>query len=326
MEHTIIIGAGPCGIACALALQDEGIDPLIIEKGNIVNTIYHYPTHQTFFSSSDKLEIGNIPFINEKAKPVRLDALAYYREVANRRNVRIHPFEEMKHIEKVNDQLFQVVTDKNQKKSTYHAKHIIIATGYYDKAQLLHIPGETLPKVTHYFKEAHPYYQQNVVVIGGKNSAVDTTIELQRAGANVTVLYRGSNYSTSIKPWILPAFESLVRRELIQMEFNAEVNEITEDTVTYTVNGTKKKIKNDYVFAMTGYMPDIDLMSSLGIEIDLQTGRPTYNPETYETNVQNMYVAGVVISGYNGNETFIENGRHHGEKIANYIASHSVQK
>ena len=326
MEHTIIIGAGPCGIACALALQDKGIEPLIIEKGNIVNTIYHYPIHQTFFSSSDKLEIGDIPFINEKAKPVRLDALAYYREVVNRRNVRIHSFEEMKHINKINEQCFQVVTDKSHEEVTYFAKHIIIATGYYDQAQLLHISGETLPKVTHYFKEAHPYYKQNVVVIGGKNSAVDTTIELQRAGANVTVLYRGSNYSTSIKPWILPAFESLVRRKLIQMEFNAEVNEITEDRVTYTVNGTKKNIKNDYVFAMTGYMPDIDLMSSLGIEIDLHTGRPTYNPETYETNVKNMYVAGVVISGYNGNETFIENGRHHGEKIANYIASHSVQK
>src|SRR5699024_3803312 len=160
----------------------------------------------------------------------------------------------------------------------------------------------------------------------GNNSAVDTTIEMQRAGANVTVLYRGSNYCTRIKRGILPAFVSLVCMELVQMEFNAEVNEITEDKVIYTVKGTKKKIKNDYVFAMTGYMPDIDLMSSLGIEIDLHTGRPTYNPETYETNVKNMYVAGVVISGYNGNETFIENGRHHGEKIANYIASHSVQK
>ena len=324
MEHTIIIGAGPCGIACALALQNKGIEPLIIEKGNIVNTIYHYPTHQTFFSSSDKLEIGDIPFINEKAKPVRLDALAYYREVANRRNVRIHPFEEMKHIKKMNEQLFQVVTHKNNEKLIYYAKHIIVATGYYDQAQLLHIPGETLPKVTHYFKEAHPYYKQNVVVIGGKNSAVDTTIELQRAGANVTVLYRGSNYSTSIKPWILPTFESLVRRELIQMEFNADVKEITQDKVSYTVNGKMKNIKNDYVFAMTGYMPDIELMRRLGIEIDLQTGKPKFNPETYETNVKNMYVAGVVISGYNGNETFIENGRHHSEKIAKYIDSNSI--
>src|SRR5699024_10051706 len=149
MEHTIIIGAGPCGIACALALQDKGIDPLIIEKGNIVNTIYHYPTHQTFFSSSDRLEIGNIPFINEKAKPVRLDALAYYREVVNRRTVRIHTSEEMNQSEKINEKLFQVVTNKDQTKSTYHAKPTIIATGYYDQAHFLHIPGETLPIVTH---------------------------------------------------------------------------------------------------------------------------------------------------------------------------------
>lgn len=324
MEHTIIIGAGPCGIACALALQSKGINPLIIEKGNIVNTIYHYPTHQTFFSSSDKLEVGQIPFVNEKAKPVRLDALAYYRAVVSRREIRIHAFEEMKHIKKVNEQLFQVVTHKGNEELMYEAKHIIIATGYYDQAQLLHVPGESLSKVTHYFKEAHPYYKQNVVVIGGKNSAVDAAMELERAGAKVTVLYRGSNYSASIKPWILPIFESLVRRDCIQIEFNAEVNEITKNKVYYTVNGIEQNIKNDYVFAMTGYMPDIDLIRNLGIEIDLRTGRPKFNSKTYETNIKNMYVAGVLISGYNGNETFIENGRHHGEKIAEHIDSQSM--
>lgn len=323
MEHTIIIGAGPCGIACALALHKKGINPLLIEKGNITNTIYNYPTHQTFFSSSEKLEVGQIPFVNEKAKPVRMDALAYYREVVKRNNLRIQAFEEMINIVKLDDQTFQVETKKANTEHIYETNHVVIATGYYDQAQLLQIPGESLPKVTHYFKEAHPYYNQNVVVIGGRNSAVDTSLELERVGANVTVLYRGAHYSESIKPWILPAFESLVRRELIQIEFNAEVTEITENEVFYTVNNEKRILKNDYVFAMTGYKPNIDLMKNIGIEVDQYTGRPTFNKETYETNIKNLYVAGVVISGYNGSETFIENGRHHGERIAEHIISNS---
>jgi|SRR5690625_59509 len=319
MEHTIIIGAGPCGLACALALQKNGIEALIIEKGNVAETIYHYPTHQTFFSTSDKLEIGNIPFTNAKPKPVRLDALAYYREVVKRNNLRIHAFEEMTNVYERENGVLQVQTIKNGQHHIYEAKHVIIATGYYDQPQLLHIPGEQLPKVRHYFKEAHPFYKQNVVIIGGKNSAVDTALELQRAGANVTVLYRGNAYSPSIKPWILPEFDSLVKRNAIQLLFNAVVTEITEDTVLYDVDGQAAEIENDFVFAMTGYMPNLSLLRKIGIHIDEKTGRPDFNQQTYETNIKNVYVAGVVISGYNGNETFIENGRYHGEHIANHI-------
>lgn len=319
VEHTIIIGAGPCGLACALALQEQGIQPLIIEKGNLVETIYQYPTHQTFFSSSDRLEIGKIPFINEKAKPVRLDALAYYREVVKRNNIRIHAFEEMIDVNGAEAGRFQVVTKKQGTERTYFTKHVIIATGYYDQPQLIQIPGEGLPKVMHYFKEAHPYYEQNVVVIGGKNSAIDTAIELQRAGAKVTVLYRGTQYSSSIKPWILPEFDSLVKRRAINLEFNAQMTKVTKTAVHYKVNNQERELVNDYVFAMTGYMPHIPLLKKIGIEVDSESGRPTFNEQTFETNVKNMYVAGVVISGYNGNETFIENGRHHGEKIADNI-------
>lgn len=319
MEHTIVIGAGPCGLACALALQEKGIQPLLIEQGNLVHTIYQYPTHQTFFSTSDKLEIGNIPFVNEKEKPVRLDALAYYREVVKRHKLRIQAYEKVVDVTTLKDGKLEVQTIKNDKEKAYISQHVIVATGYYDNPQMLHIPGEDLPKVHHYFKEAHPYYQQDVVVIGGKNSAVDTAIELERAGANVTVVYRGATYSPSIKPWILPNFDSLVQKKRIHMLFNTIVNEITDTDVFVEVKGRKQSIKNDVVFAMTGYQPDITLLKKIGIKINEQTGRPMYNERTFETNVDNVYVAGVIISGYNGNETFIENGRYHGSYISEAI-------
>lgn len=316
-EHTIIVGAGPCGLACALELKRYNIEPLIIEKGNIVHTIYRFPTHQTFFSTSRNLEIGNIPFVTDKFKPVRNEALAYYREVVNRNNLRVNPFEKATNITR-NDGHFILNTIKNNEEKSYIAKNIILATGYYDQAQLLDIPGESLPKVMHYFKEAHPYYSTNVVVIGGKNSAVDAALALYKAGANITVLYRGSNYSKSIKPWILPDFDSLVQKGRIKMEFNAQVTEITKDEVVYEVFGESKRIENDFVFAMTGYQPDISFLKNVGVHIDLKTGRPEIN-ESFETNIPNLYVAGVIISGYNGNETFIENGRWHGTPIAQSI-------
>lgn len=319
MEHTIVIGAGPCGLACALALQEKGVQPLLIERGNIVHTIYRYPTHQTFFSTSEKLEIGNFPFVTEKSKPVRLDALAYYREVTKRHQLRIYSHEEVIDIITQDDGRLEVHTQKNNREQVYVTKHVVIATGYYDNPQMLHIPGEELPKVQHYFKEAHPYYGKKVVVIGGRNSAVDTALELEKAGATVTVLYRGDTYSPSVKPWILPVFDSLVQKESIHMEFNAIVKEITETTVRYEVHGQEQTISNDFVFAMTGYKPDISLLEKVGIIIDKESGRPMYNQKTFETNVDNIYVAGVVVSGYNGNETFIENGRHHGSFISESI-------
>ncbi len=221
-EKVIIIGGGPCGMSCAIELQKLGISPLIIEKKNIVNTIYQFPTHQTFFSSSEKLEIGEIPFITEKQKPVRNQALAYYREAAARKQLRVNTFEKVTGVQKQGEH-FEIYTLKGKKETVYKALHVIIATGYYDQPNYMNIPGEELDKVTHYFKEGHPYYNKKVLVIGGKNSAVDTTLELYKAGAHVTVLYRGEKYSPSIKPWILPEFDSLVKKELVRMEFNAAV-------------------------------------------------------------------------------------------------------
>lgn len=318
-EHTIIIGAGPCGLSAALALKRKGINPLIIEKGNIVNTIYNFPTHQTFFSSSTRLEIGDIPFVSPNFNPVRKEALAYYREVVIRNQLRINTYEEV--IDVVNHtNSIEVSTKTNKKESLrYEAENVIIATGYYDQPNYLHVEGEELDKVFHYFKEAHPFYDTNVVIIGGKNSSVDTALELYKAGAKITMIYRGADYSPSVKPWILPVFDALVKADKIKLEFNSHVTKITQHKVMYQASTRLKTIKNDFVFAMVGYQPDIEFLKKIGIEVNENSGKPTVNPNTYETNIKNIYIAGVVISGYNGNETFIENGRLHGEPIANAI-------
>ncbi len=318
-EKVIIVGAGPCGMSCAIELKKKGIDPLLIEKGNVANSIYHYPTHQTFFSSSDKLEIGGIPFITEKQKPVRMQALTYYRTVAERTALRVQAYEQVIKVEKEGNH-FQLHTIKQSgKKDSYQADKVVIATGYYDHPNLLHIPGESLPKVMHYFKEGHPYYKKNVVIIGGKNSAVDAALELHKAGANITVIYRGSTYSKSIKPWILPDFDSLVEKGIITMEFGSHVTKITEDHVYFETKGTTKSIPNDFVFAMTGYRPDVDFLRAAGVQINPENGKPYYDDESYETNVSGLYIAGVIAAGFNNNKIFIENGRFHGEAIAKAI-------
>jgi thioredoxin reductase (NADPH) len=314
-EDAIIIGGGPCGLAAAIALKEAGKEPLVIEKGNIVNAIYHYPTHQTFFSTAEKLEIGGVAFVTENYKPQRNQALVYYREVAKRKQLKIRAYEKVLGVTKDLEGSFIVQTDK----AIYTAPYVIVATGYYDNPNYLDIPGEDLPKVFHYFKEAHPYFDKDVVVIGGKNSSVDAAIELNKAGARVTVLYRGSEYSPSIKPWILPEFESLARSGQVKMEFEAEVKEITESEVIYEKAGRQTAVKNDFVFAMTGYHPDHTFLKKMGVDIDPASGRPHFSEETMETNIKGIFIAGVIAAGNNANEIFIENGRFHGGIIAEAI-------
>lgn len=240
----------------------------------------------------------------------------YYREVAKRKNLRIHAYEEVQNVTKENN-LFKLQTSKGE----YRANYVIVATGYYDHPNYMNVPGEDLPKVSHYFKEAHPYFNHDVTVIGGKNSSVDAAIELVKAGARVTVLYRGTEYSSSIKPWILPEFEALVRNGVIKMEFASEVVEIKEKTLTYKKQGENKEIANDFVFAMTGYHPDHGFIKKMGVEIEADSGRPVFNPDTMETNVEGIFIAGVIAAGNNANEIFIENGRFHGDQIAEAIAA-----
>jgi thioredoxin reductase (NADPH) len=319
-EQVIIIGGGPCGISAWLSLQKKGINALIIEKGNIVHTLSRFPTHQTFFSTSEKLEVGEIPFIIEGRKPKKHAALAYYRDVVKRNKVRIHTFETVTNVER--EENFIVDTEKaDGTKCKYQASAIVIATGYYDHPNLLGIKGEDLKKVSHYFHEGHQYFNQNVVVIGGKNSSVDAALELQKCGANVTVLYRGEVYSPSIKPWVLPEFEALVKNEEVKMEFKANIVEIKKDSVVYEKEGILHEIENDFVFAMTGYHPDHTLIKSMGVHIDEATGRPTVNLDTMETNSKDIYIAGVIAAGNNANEIFIENGRFHGDLIAEHLSS-----
>ncbi|WP_449620197.1 YpdA family putative bacillithiol disulfide reductase [Robertmurraya sp. Marseille-Q9965] len=314
-EQVIIVGGGPCGLAAAIALKNIGKSALVIEKGNIVNAIYNYPTHQTFFSTSEKLEIGNTPFVTEEYKPKRNQALVYYREVVKRAELRVNAFEKVLAVEKQTSGDFIIKTDKEN----YTCKNVVIATGYYDNPNYMNVPGEDLPKVHHYFKEAHPFFDKDVVVVGGKNSSVDATIELVKAGARVTVIYRGNEYSPSIKPWILPEFESLVRHGIVKMEFNSNMKEITPEHVLYEKEGELLQIKNDFVFAMTGYHPDHQFLRKMGVQIDDETGRPIFDPETMETNVEGIFIAGVIAAGNNANEIFIENGRFHGEQIASAL-------
>ncbi|UUY78238.2 YpdA family putative bacillithiol disulfide reductase [Staphylococcus saprophyticus] len=316
--ESIIIGGSPCGLSAAIEQKKKGIDTLVIEKGNVVDAIYNYPTHQTFFSSSDKLSIGDIPFIVEESKPHRNQALVYYRAVVKHHQLRINAFEEVLTVKKINNR-FTITTTKD----VYQCRFLTVATGYYGHHNQLEVEGAELSKVMHYFKEAHPYFDQNVVIIGGKNSAVDAALELEKAGANVTVIYRGNEYPKAIKPWILPNFESLVRHEKIDMAFNANVTKITEDSVFYEQGGQTFEIANDYVFAMIGYHPDYEFLQSIGIEINQNEygTAPVYNKETYETNVENCYIAGVIAAGNDANTIFIENGKYHGGIITQSILS-----
>ncbi|MFC5452965.1 YpdA family putative bacillithiol disulfide reductase [Paenibacillus aestuarii] len=321
MEQVIIVGAGPCGLSAAVELQRAGFSPLIIEKNCIVHSIYLYPTYLQFFSTPEMLEIGSYSFTTPHEKPYRQEALVYYREVARRENLRIRSYEEVIAIEK-QEELFVVRTrDQFGNEATYITKYVVMATGYFDHPNMLGIPGEELPKVTHYYKEAHPYSGAKVAIIGGNNSAVDAAMDLIRVGAEVTVVYRGSQFSANIKPWVRPLFEGAVNKGRIQMLFDSTVEEIREHDIIVNQGGERVNLDNEFVLALTGFRPDRDLLISLGVEFYEETAAPIVS-ESMETSVQGLYVAGVVAaSKFAANEIFIESGRLHGVAITEHICS-----
>lgn len=323
MQHheAIVIGAGPCGLSAAIELKQAGIEPLIIEKHCVVHSIYRYPTNMQFFSTPKLLEIGNIPFTTTNDKPYRKEALVYYLTVARHYDLQIQSYEEVTTIHK-EDGLFLVSTQTtNGEQHTYSARYVIVATGYFDHPNMLGIPGEDLPHVTHYFEEAHPYAGTTVTIIGGNNSAVDAALELQRVGAKVRIIYRGAEISPRIKPWVRPTFESLIQKGEIEMHFSSQVTAIHPGEITVTAHdGTVTSMDSQFVLILTGFRPDRELIEGAGVKLqDEDKEKPVFNPDTMLTNVEGLYVAGVIASGRDANEIFIESGRHHGKLIADHI-------
>ena len=312
----LIVGAGPTGLACAIEAVANRIKVLVVEKGVLVNSVYNYPATMTFFTSRERLEIGDLPLPSLNTKPQRAEALEYYRRVADFYRLPMHFYERVMAVKGENGD-FRVETETTDgRRGEYGTKKIIIATGYYDLPNLLGIPGEELPKVSHYYTDPHPYYRRKVAVIGGANSAAVAGLDLFRHGAEVTLIYREAELSRHIKYWIRPDLENRIKEGSIQAIPEAEVKEIAPGWIcVVTKNGKTLRVENDFVFALTGYHPDFNFLRRAGVEIDPQTQRPRCDPETLESNIPGIYLAGVIIAGMDTNEIFIENGRFHGKQI-----------
>jgi thioredoxin reductase (NADPH) len=316
IKDIIIIGAGPIGLACGIEAQKKGLDYLIFDKGCLVNSLYRYPMNMTFFSTSDKLEIGGVPFISHNPKPTRSEALEYYRRVSAHWKLPLHLYEQINTISQQND-LFDIGTDKD----TYRSRKIIIASGFYDLPYLLEVPGEHLSKVLHYYKEAHPFFGMNVAVVGAANSAVDVALELYRKGAqSVTMIVRESEIGQNVKYWSRPDIDNRIKEGSINAYFNSQIEEITETEVRFISPQGEKRIKNDFVLAMTGYKPNFELLESLGIQFHKDEYRtPIYDPKTMQSSAAGVYLAGVVCGGLKTNKWFIENSRDHAPLIVEDI-------
>ncbi|HJW18636.1 MAG TPA: YpdA family putative bacillithiol disulfide reductase [Flavisolibacter sp.] len=317
----IIIGGGPIGIACALEARKRNIDYLILEKGALVNSLYNYPVNMTFFSTSERLEIGGVPFVSNNPKPTRNEALEYYRRVASDNHVNIHLFEEVTNINKIpmgDGELCYEVETNNTK---YRAGYIIISTGFYDIPYLLNVPGENLPKVKHYYKDPHYYAFQKVIVVGAQNSAVDAALETWRKGAEVTMVIRGPEVGQRVKYWVRPDIENRIKEGSIKAFYNSRIIAIREKEVEIETPEGRVTLENDWVLALTGYQPNLPFLRKIGIELcNDESCKPTYNEETHETNQKNIYLAGVICGGMNTHRLFIENSREHAVRILEDIA------
>ncbi len=308
----LVVGAGPIGIACGVEATLSGLDHVIIEKGCLTDAVYQFPKNLVFFSTADLLELADIPFLSADAKPTRAEILNYYKRIAQYFKLETNLFEEVREIKQEGD-VFSVTTSKRN----YLARKVVLAIGFYDHPKMMNIPGEDLPKVSHFYQEPHSYYLQKVVVVGGGNSAVESALELYRGGAKkVTVVHRHENVNASVKYWIRPDFINRVKEGSIEAYFNSRLTKITENSVVIERdNGEELEIENDFVLAMTGYHTDFDFLKKVGVRLDSEQKRPAHDEETMETNVPGVYIAGVATGGMNTNRIFIENGRVHAKRI-----------
>src|SRR5687768_6217099 len=326
VRDILIVGAGPSGLATAIAAKQQGLDYVVVEKGVLVDAIFNFPTHMVFFTTPELLEIGRLPLVTPYDKPTRLEALRYYRRVVDTYELAISYHEAVTAIkrepdpESPADSVFVVTTRSSRGgQRVRQARAVVLAIGYYDLPNFIRVPGEDLPHVSHYYTDAHPYYQQRVVVVGGKNSAAEAALELFRAGVHVTLVHRHATLGDSIKYWVRPDIENRIKEGSIAARFESSVTAITPTAVIVDHKGTREEIPAEGVFLLTGYHPDVDLMRRAGIECHPETLAPALNLETYESNVPNLFIAGGAIAGRHTGNIFIENGRFHGERIINVV-------
>ncbi len=313
----VVVGAGPTGLACGIDAKRAGLSVANIDKGCLVNSLFNYPSNMTFFTTPELLEIGDIPFSSPNQKPTRQEALEYYRKVAEHYELDVRQYEPVQRIEGSDNNFVVHTTDLHGRRREYRARKLILATGYYDRPNYMHVPGEDLPKVMHYYREPHPFFGLDVLVVGAKNSAAIAALELWRHGARVTLVHRGPGIGPSVKYWIKPDIENRIKAGQVKAYFNATVREITLDQVVLNTPEGEIALPNDYVFAMTGYHPDFEFLCSLGIKLRGEADRrPICDPQTLESNVPGIYLAGVIVAGMRTSEIFIENGRFHGRLIA----------
>lgn len=318
----VVVGAGPCGLAAAISLQQAGFAPVVFDAGCVVQAITQYPTYATFFSTAEKLSLGGVPFITPDPKPTRRDALAYYRAVVGHFGLRVRPYERVTSIEGAAG-AFTVHTERRGAARVTPAHAVVVATGYWGSPNLLGVPGEDLPHVSHVYREGHHAFQQDVVVVGGGNSAAEAALDLWRCGARVTLVHFGPTFDKKIKPWVLPDLTNRIGEGSIGVRWHARVASIDDTGVALrldgTVGGGADRLAADHVYLLTGFAPRVDLLRSVGVPIDEHTGIPAHDPATLETAVPGVYVAGVVTAGYDANKVFIENGRYHGERIVAHL-------
>ena len=311
----LIVGGGPCGLAAAISAQRAGLVPLVIEGASVVSTITHYPTYVRFFSTAEQLSLGDLPFIIATEKPTRRDALAYYRAVVRYFRIPLRQYERVTAIARDGDGFVVHSDSRSLGEQHTRAKSVVVATGYFGSPNYLHVTGEDLPQVTHVYREGHEAFDQDVVVVGGGNSAAEAALDLWRSGARVTLVHFGPTFDKKIKPWVLPDFMNREKEGSIAARWDSRVKAIERNSVVITSPRGEERLEADQVYIMTGFAPNTDLLRAAGVPIDPQTGIPAHDPETLETSVPNLFIAGVVVAGFDANKVFIENGRYHGDKI-----------